>query len=331
MDFLINFLGLVASLAVLIWGADKFVDNSSLIAKKIGVSELTIGLTIVALGTSAPEIFVGISSVLNNSESIAMGAVVGSNISNIALIFGVSCIGISFLPKKTPVVQLMPFLVSALILGYVLIDLNVSKFDGILLLLSFCYFLYVINANRNTQTLIDEQQDKNNSITLIFLTIGLISLIFGSRYAVIYAEKIAILLNISELIIGLTIIAIGTSLPELAATISAVLKKKTDMVVGNVIGSNVLNITLVVPIIGFFSSVQLDQVLLSRDYTIMISATIVFMLIVLFYSNKVFSVNAIRLIGILFVSSYILYLLSLINEYKFLNEENTLQQDRIRL
>ena len=313
MDFLINFLGLVASLAVLIWGADKFVDNSSLIAKKIGVSELTIGLTIVALGTSAPEIFVGISSVLNNSESIAMGAVVGSNISNIALIFGVSCIGISFLPKKTPIAQLMPFLVAALILGYVLIDLNVSKFDGFLLLLSFCYFLYVINANRNTQTLIDEQQDKNNSITLIFLTIGLISLIFGSRYAVIYAEKIAILLNISELIIGLTIIAIGTSLPELAATISAVLKKKTDMVVGNVIGSNVLNITLVVPIIGFFSSVQLDQVLLSRDYTIMISATIVFMLVVLFYSNKVFSVNAIRLIGILFVSSYILYLLSLSN------------------
>jgi cation:H+ antiporter len=313
MDFLINFLGLVASLAVLIWGADKFVDNSSLIAKKIGVSELTIGLTIVALGTSAPEIFVGISSVLNKSESIAMGAVVGSNISNIALIFGVSCIGISFLPKKTPIIQLMPFLVSALILGYVLIDLNVSKFDGVLLLLSFCYFLYVINTNRDSQTLIDEQQDKNNSITLIFLTIGLISLIFGSRYAVIYAEKIAILLNISELIIGLTIIAIGTSLPELAATISAVLKKKTDMVVGNVIGSNVLNITLVVPIIGFFSSVQLDQVLLSRDYTIMISATIVFMLIVLFYSNKVFSVNAIRLIGILFVSSYILYLLSLSN------------------
>ena len=313
MDFLINFLGLVASLAILIWGADKFVDNSSLIAKKIGVSELTIGLTIVALGTSAPEIFVGISSVLNNSESIAIGAVVGSNISNIALIFGVSCIGISFLPKKTPMIQLMPFLVSALILGYVLIDLNVSKFDGILLLLSFFYFLYVINANKNSQTLIDEQQDKNNLITFIFLIIGLISLIFGSRYAVIYAEKIAILLNISELIIGLTIIGIGTSLPELAATISAVLKKKTDLVVGNVIGSNVLNITLVVPIIGFFSNVQLDQVLLSRDYTTMISATIIFILVVLFYSNKVFSIKSIRFIGILFVSCYILYLLSLSN------------------
>ena len=313
MELMINFLGLVASLTILIWGADKFVDNSSLVAKKVGVSELTIGLTIVALGTSAPEIFVGISSVLNNSESIAMGAVVGSNISNIALIFGVSCIGMSFLPKKTPIIQLMPFLVSAGVLGYVLIDLNVSMLDGTLLLIAFFYFLYVINANKNTQTNIDEDQNKNSLVTLIFLTVGLIALILGSRYAVIYAEKIALFLNISELIIGLTIIAIGTSLPELAATISAVLKKKTDMVVGNVIGSNVLNITLVVPIIGFFSNVQLDEVLLGRDYLIMIIATLLFMLVVLIYSTKIFSITIIRFIGVLFVSGYILYLLSLSN------------------
>ena len=313
MELMINFLGLVASLTLLIWGADKFVDNSSLVAKKVGVSELTIGLTIVALGTSAPEIFVGISSVLNNSESIAMGAVVGSNISNIALIFGVSCIGMSFLPKKTPIIQLMPFLVSAGVLGYVLIDLNVSMLDGTLLLIAFFYFLYVINANKNTQTNIDEDQNKNSLVTLIFLTVGLIALILGSRYAVIYAEKIALFLNISELIIGLTIIAIGTSLPELAATISAVLKKKTDMVVGNVIGSNVLNITLVVPIIGFFSNVQLDEVLLGRDYLIMIIATLLFMPVVLIYSTKIFSITIIRFIGVLFVSGYILYLLSLSN------------------
>ena len=313
MELMINFLGLVASLTLLIWGANKFVDNSSLVAKKVGVSELTIGLTIVALGTSAPEIFVGISSVLNNSESIAMGAVVGSNISNIALIFGVSCIGMSFLPKKTPIIQLMPFLVSAGVLGYVLIDLNVSMLDGTLLLIAFFYFLYVINANKNTQTNIDEDQNKNSLVTLIFLTVGLIALILGSRYAVIYAEKIALFLNISELIIGLTIIAIGTSLPELAATISAVLKKKTDMVVGNVIGSNVLNITLVVPIIGFFSNVQLDEVLLGRDYLIMIIATLLFMLVVLIYSTKIFSITIIRFIGVLFVSGYILYLLSLSN------------------
>ncbi len=313
MELIINFLGLVASITILIWGADKFVDYSSLVAKKVGVSELTIGLTIVALGTSVPEIFVGISSVLNNSESIAMGAVVGSNISNIALIFGVSCIGTSFLPKKTPIIQLMPFLVSAGVLGYVLIDLKVSMLDGTLLLIAFFYFLYVINANKNTQTNIDEDQNKNNLATLIFLIVGLIALILGSRYAVIYAEKIALFLNISELIIGLTIIAIGTSLPELAATISAVLKKKTDMVVGNVIGSNVLNITLVVPIIGFFSNVQLDEVLLGRDYLIMIIATVLFMLVVLIYSTKIFSITIIRFMGVLFVSGYIVYLLSLSN------------------
>ena len=122
MDFLINFIGLAFSLAILIWGADKFVESSSVLAKKFGVNELTIGLTVVALGTSAPEIFVGISSVLNQSESIAMGTVVGSNISNIALIFGVSCIGISFKPKNTPFIQFLPFLISALALGLCLQD-----------------------------------------------------------------------------------------------------------------------------------------------------------------------------------------------------------------
>ena len=314
MDFVINLFGLIVSLAVLIWGADKFVDNSSNLAKRFGVNELTIGLTVVALGTSAPEIFVGISSVLNNSENIALGTVVGSNISNIALIFGVSCIGISFIPKKTPIIQLVPFLISASLLGYVFFDLKVSKFDGFLLLITFVYFLYVINNNKNNQLgFVNESENQKTLLTLFFLTVGLIALIFGSRYAVIYAENIALYLNISELIIGLTIIAIGTSLPELAATISAILKKKTDMVVGNVIGSNVLNITLVVPIIGFFSNTQLDQVLLSRDFLIMILATVIFILVVIFYSSRNISLILIRAIGVLFVFSYAIYVLSLSN------------------
>lgn len=315
MEFFVNFLGLVASLAVLIWGADKFVDNSSLIAKKLGISELTIGLTVVALGTSAPEIFVGISSILNQSESIAMGAVVGSNISNIALIFGVSCIGISFKPKKTPLIQFVPFLASALVLGFALFDNHISLLDSVLLLLVFIYFLYVIFKNKSKGEIIDLEKDNNqgNSITLLFLAVGLISLVLGSRYAVTYAENIAILLNISELIIGLTIIAIGTSLPELAATISAVLKKKTDMVVGNVIGSNVLNITLVVPIIGIFSSVQLEEVLYARDYFTMLIATLIFVLVVCLYSSKNVSILLIRLLGVLFVASYLGYILNLSN------------------
>ena len=308
-----NFLLLGISLMVLIWGADKFVDNSSIIAKQLGISELTIGLTVVALGTSAPEIFVGISSVLNQSEPLAMGAVVGSNISNIALIFGVSCIGIALKPKKTPLIQFIPFLLSALILGYALSDLLITPFESILLLVVFAFFLYVIFKNKaSDELMVNNSLPKDSSIYISIMLIGgLVALIVGSNFAVIYAEKIAILLEISEVIIGLTIIAIGTSLPELAATISAVIKKKTDMVVGNVIGSNVLNITLVVPIIGLFSSTKLDYMLFDRDYFVMIIATILFMFIALFYSSNKIPIPMIRMIGIIFVASYGAYILNL--------------------
>ena len=313
MDFLMNFLLLGISLMVLIWGADKFVDNSSIIAKQLGISELTIGLTVVALGTSAPEIFVGISSVLNQSEPLAMGAVVGSNISNIALIFGVSCIGIALKPKKTPLVQFIPFLLSALILGYALSDLLITPFESILLLVVFTFFLYVTFKNKaSDELMVNNSLPKDSSIYISIMLIGgLVALIVGSNFAVIYAEKIAILLEISEVIIGLTIIAIGTSLPELAATISAVIKKKTDMVVGNVIGSNVLNITLVVPIIGLFSSTKLDYMLFDRDYFVMIIATILFMFLALFYSSNKIPIPMIRVIGIIFVASYGTYILNL--------------------
>ena len=315
MDFFINSFGLIVSLAFLIWGADKFVDYSSIVAKKLGVNELTIGLTVVALGTSAPEIFVGISSVINQSESIALGAVVGSNISNIGLIFGVSCIGIFLKPKETPLIQFVPFILSVIVLGCSLYDLKISKLDSFLLVLVFCYFLYVIVKNRfDKNTSLDTSPSvQQNFIVVFFILIGLLSLILGSRYAVIFAEKIALMLNISELVIGLTIIAIGTSLPELAATVSAVIRKKTDMVVGNVIGSNVLNITLVVPIIGVFSNISLESALFSRDYLIMILASIAFITIALIYSKEQIPIFGIKIIGFLFVTSYFVYLLFLAN------------------
>ena len=313
MAFFINFFGLLASLGVLIWGADKFIDNSSSIAKRFGVNELTIGLTVVALGTSAPEIFVGISSVINQSENIAIGAVVGSNISNIGLIFGVSCIGITLIPKKTPLIQFSPLILSALILGFTLYDLVISVFDSILLLFVFLYFLFVIFRKDSSSNLdsFNETEQKKINITFFYLIAGLISLIVGSQYAVVCAENIAKLLNISELIIGLTIIAIGTSLPELAATISAILKKKTNMIVGNVIGSNVLNIVLVVPIIGIFSNVLLEENLFVRDYFSMIFATIAFICAVIIFSSKLVNLFTIRLAGIFLVLSYFIYILNL--------------------
>jgi len=309
-----HLIGLIISLSVLIWGADKFIDNSSLIAKKLGLSELTIGLTIVALGTSAPEIFVGISSVLNGTESIAMGAVVGSNISNIALIFGVSCIGISMRPTKTNPIQFIPFILAVVVLGLGLQDLKITKAESIEFLFVFAAFMYVTYLYRIPDK-IDESDNSNIQIgkTTLLLILGLLALIIGSNYAVINAEKIATILNVPQVIIGLTIIAIGTSLPELAATISAIIKNKNDMVIGNVIGSNVMNIALVVPIIGMFSDVTFESNILSRDFLVLSITSILFILITATYSSSRFNLKVIKLIGCIFVAGYLGYILKLSN------------------
>ena len=309
-----HLIGLIISLSVLIWGADKFIDNSSLIAKKLGLSELTIGLTIVALGTSAPEIFVGISSVLNGTESIAMGAVVGSNISNIALIFGVSCIGISMTPTKTNPIQFIPFILAVVVLGLGLQDLKITKAESIEFLFVFAGFMYVTYLFRIPEK-IDESDDSDikTGKTTLLLVFGLLALIVGSNYAVINAEKIATILNVPQVIIGLTIIAIGTSLPELAATISAIIKNKNDMVIGNVIGSNVMNIALVVPVIGMFSDATFESNILSRDFLILSITSILFILITATYSSSRFNLRVIKLIGCIFVAGYLGYILKLSN------------------
>ena len=309
-----HLIGLIISLSVLIWGADKFIDNSSLIAKKLGLSELTIGLTIVALGTSAPEIFVGILSVLNGTESIAMGAVVGSNISNIALIFGVSCIGISMQPAKTNPIQFIPFILAVIVLGLGLQDLKITKAESVEFLFVFAAFMYVTYLYRIPDK-IDESDNSNIKIgnTTLMLILGLLALIVGSNYAVINAEKIATILNVPQVIIGLTIIAIGTSLPELAATISAIIKNKNDMVIGNVIGSNVMNIALVVPIIGMFSNATFESNILSRDFLVLSVTSILFILITATYSSSRLNLKVIKFIGCIFVVGYLGYILKLSN------------------
>ena len=309
-----HLIGLIISLSVLIWGADKFIDNSSLIAKKLGLSELTIGLTIVALGTSAPEIFVGISSVLNGTESIAMGAVVGSNISNIALIFGVSCIGISMQPAKTNPMQFIPFILAVIVLGLGLQDLKITKAESIEFLFVFAAFMYFTYLFRIPDK-IDESDNSNikTGKTTLLLIFGLLALIVGSNYAVVNAENIATILNVPQVIIGLTIIAIGTSLPELAATISAIIKNKNDMVIGNVIGSNVMNIALVVPIIGMFSDVTFESNILSRDFLVLSITSMLFILITATYSSSRFNLKVVKLIGYIFVIGYLGYIVKLSN------------------
>ena len=312
--FVIHLTALLLSIAVLVWGADRFVDNSSLLAKKLGMSELAIGLTIVALGTSAPEIFVGISSVINNSEELAMGTVVGSNISNIALIFGVSCIGISIKPSKTSLIQFLPFFLGAVLLGLSLQDLKIDKNESVLFVLLFFIFIAITYKFKSAE---DLDNQSANAIEIkrvaLLLAIGLTALIGGSHFAVVHAEILAKMLNVPQLIIGLTVIAIGTSLPELAATISAITKKKNDMVIGNVIGSNVMNIALVVPIIGFFSNTLLHENIYSRDFLVMLIASLLFIVIASSYSSKFFGIKIIRFIGCSFVLGYFVYILSISN------------------
>ena len=308
----INISLLILSIATLVFGAERFVDASSKIAKNFGISDLFVGLTIVALGTSAPEIFVAISSIVNSVESVSIGTIVGSNITNIALIFGLSCFAVNQIKNKFSLESLIPFLLSFLLFLFALKDLKFSLIESLGFIAILFYFLMILSKERsNVMEVVSGSADMlKNSIILV---IGLILLVVGSNFAVIYAEKFALSIGISEVIIGLTILALGTSLPELAATMSAIIKGKNQMVIGNIIGSNILNLVIIVPIIGVFSSAVMPVELWERDSTPLIILTIAFTLIMLFLSRAQMPKYLGFLLGFGFVGFYIIYILNLIN------------------
>lgn len=308
----INISLLILSIATLVFGAERFVDASSKIAKNFGISDLFVGLTIVALGTSAPEIFVAISSIVNSVESVSIGTIVGSNITNIALIFGLSCFAVNQIKNKFSLESLIPFLLSFLLFLFALKDLKFSLIESLGFIAILFYFLMILSKERsNVMEVVSGSADMlKNSIILV---IGLILLVVGSNFAVIYAEKFALSIGISEVIIGLTILALGTSLPELAATMSAIIKGKNQMVIGNIIGSNILNLVIIVPIIGIFSSAVMPVELWERDSTPLIVLTIAFTLIMLFLSRAQMPKYLGFLLGFGFVGFYIIYILNLTN------------------
>ena len=301
---------LVLSIITLVFGSERFVESSSKIAKKLGISDLVVGLTIIALGTSAPEIFVAISSVVNSVESIAIGTIVGSNITNIALIFGVSCFAINQIQNRFSLESLVPFLLSFILFLFSLQDLKFSLLESLGFIAIFSYFLIILLKERSNSVYVVSESVNivRNAFTLIF---GLVLLIVGSNFTVIYAEKLAVSIGISEVIIGLTILALGTSLPELAATLSAIFKGKNQMVIGNIIGSNILNLVIIVPIIGIFSSALMPMELWERDSTPLIILTIVFAVIMLFLSRAQMPKFIGTLFGLGLLSFYILYVLNL--------------------
>ena len=303
---------LIISIATLVFGAERFVDASSKIAKNFGISDLFVGLTIVALGTSAPEIFVAISSVINSAEAVAIGTIVGSNITNIALIFGVSCFAVNQIKKRFSLESLIPFLLSFILFLFALKDLRFSLIECLGFIMIFFYFLAILSKERpGVKEVISGNTDMTKNF--IMLLVGLVLLVVGSNFAVIYAEKFALSIGISEVIVGLTILALGTSLPELAATISAIFKGKNQMVIGNIIGSNILNLVIIVPIIGIFSSAAMPVELWERDSFPLIILTLAFTLILLFLSRMQMPKYLGTILGFGFISFYVMYVLNLSN------------------
>ena len=309
MELATNISLLLLGISILVWGANKFVDHASVIAKHMGISDLVIGLTLIAFGTSAPEIFVGISSIINQNEEIALGTAIGSNISNIALIFGVSCLYLTG-PSKTQLWNFVPFGLSVILLGLTLVDGKISfnesmGFVGILMIFMFVLF--------KTDGLAEEDSEDSSEFghSLFVSLIGLVALIAGANIAVIYAENTALLLGVPQLIIGLTIIALGTSLPELAATIVALKKGKHQMVVGNIIGSNVFNLVFIIPMIGFFGSVELSPMVMQRDFYILLALSLVFILLAVVLTKFRFRKNIFSISGVALIGSYILYISAL--------------------
>ena len=309
MELATNISLLLLGISILVWGANKFVDHASVIAKHMGISDLVIGLTLIAFGTSAPEIFVGISSIINQNEEIALGTAIGSNISNIALIFGVSCLYLTG-PSKTQLWNFVPFGLSVILLGLTLVDGKISfnesmGFVGILMIFMFVLF--------KTDGLAEEDSEDSSEFghSLFVSLIGLVALIAGANIAVIYAENTALLLGVPQLIIGLTIIALGTSLPELAATIVALRKGKHQMVVGNIIGSNVFNLVFIIPMIGFFGSVELSPMVMQRDFYILLALSMVFILLAVVLTKLQFRKNIFSISGVVLIASYVLYISTL--------------------
>ncbi|MCV6591074.1 MAG: calcium/sodium antiporter [Marinobacterium sp.] len=274
-------LALIAGLTLLVWSADHFVNGAAATARNFGMSPLLIGLTIVSFGTSAPEILVSIMAAISDSGDLAVGNALGSNIANIAMVLGITAL-IAPLPVKSGVLrQEIPVLiVVTLLAGVLLLDLKLALLDSLILITALLLSLYLFRRfqrNAGDDSVAEEAAEMPQMSTpraILTLITGLAVLIASSRMLVWGATEIATALGVSELVIGLTIVAIGTSLPELAASVASALKNHHDIAIGAVVGSNIFNLAAVMAIPGFVSTIALDTIVLQRDYAIMLMFTL---------------------------------------------------------
>ena len=277
-------LGLIVGFMALVWSADKFLSGAASTAQNLGMSKMVIGLTVVSIGTSAPEIFVAITATLSGNPVLGIGNAIGSNIANIGLVLGVTAI-VAPLPFSKRVLQAeLPWLLGATLLALILMfNLELRLVDSLVLLSGLLLILYLLVSNRSpdganlSETVrdeLDELPEMTTSRGVMWLIGGLVILVGSAELLVWSATDIAEQLGVSDLVVGLTVVAVGTSLPELAATVAAAIKGHADIAIGNVVGSNILNILAVLAVPGLLTTAQMEPVALWRDCGMMAALTL---------------------------------------------------------
>lgn len=314
-------LAVIAGLLVLVWSADRFVDGAAATAQHFSVPPLLIGMVVIGFGTSAPEIVVSAISASQGNPGIALGNAYGSNIANIALVLGVTAlISPVLVPSGIFRKELPILLVITLLASYQVWDGEITRLDAIILLLVFFLIMgWTIwrGLKQSSGHLVGDMQEElaGQSLTLklaiIWLVVGLLLLVASSRLLVWGAVEIAQGFGISDLIIGLTIVAIGTSLPELASSVVAARKGQHDMALGNILGSNLFNTLAVVGIAGTIHPLGFGPEVFSRDAMVMLLLTLA--LFVLGYAYKQGQGRISRLAGGFLLATYIAYTLYLLN------------------
>ena len=280
MDFsiIIQVVLLLVGFVFLIKGSDFFVDGASSIASLLKIPTIIVGLTIVAFGTSAPEAAVSITSSITGSNAMAVSNVIGSNMFNLLMVIGLSALLGELLMEKNTLNKDLPFLVGITLLfaAFILIGWNISNIEGIILLIILiAYIIYLIfTARKSDDADVVEKPKLSLPKSIIFIIVGLIGIVLGGDLVVNSASDIAIALGMSETLVGLTIVAIGTSLPELVTSLTALKKGENQLVIGNVIGSNIFNILFVLGASSAISSIPLDSSMLI-DVIFMVIVTVI--------------------------------------------------------
>lgn len=318
---MLNTLLLIGGLALILVGANTLTDGAAAVAKKFQISDLVIGLTIVAFGTSAPELVISVMAALGGSADMAIGNVVGSNVFNVLMIIGVTAmvlpikVGEGTLSKEIPLVVLASF-VLAFCANDILLDGGsanvISRIDGLILLCFFLIFMrYTFAIARNGGEEAEGEKIKEMPIwkSVLFIVGGLAGLVYGGQLFVDGASGIASALGVSESTIGLTIVAGGTSLPELATSVTAALKKNSGIAIGNVIGSNLFNIFFVLGCSATISPLPMGGIN-NIDMLVLIGSSLLFWLVGWFFKKRTIT----RVEGVLLVMGYIAYTAFLISQ-----------------